>query len=119
MVELPPAIPFTSHVTAVLVELVVVVFAKLTVAVKSVCPPGATLAELGVIETELTVTALFEHPKRIPATMIKSAQNKIGLIPFFSNPCVTPDFKTTNILFLRFVIPVVTPDRLGILALSP
>ncbi len=36
MLELPPTIPFTSHVTAVLVELVVLVLERLTVAVKSV-----------------------------------------------------------------------------------
>ena len=54
--EFPPATPFTSQVTVVLVDEVVVVFARLTVAVKSACAPGETVAADGVIETELTVT---------------------------------------------------------------
>jgi hypothetical protein len=36
VLELPPTTPFTSHVTAVLTELVEVVFERLTTAVKSV-----------------------------------------------------------------------------------
>src|SRR5690348_12525804 len=64
-VELPPATPFTSQMTAVLVEEVEVVFERFTVAVKSVCAPGAILAAEGVIEPELTVTA-FEPPPPQP-----------------------------------------------------
>ena len=49
--------------TAVLVELVLVVFARLTVAVKSVWAPGATLADDGLIETEVTVVAALPFPQ--------------------------------------------------------
>jgi hypothetical protein len=61
-VEFPQAVPFTSQVTTVLVEMGAEVleftsFARFTVAVKSAWAPGATVAEDGVMLTELTVTA--------------------------------------------------------------
>ena len=68
MVEFPPATPFTSHVTAVLVLVVVLLLARFTVAVKSACVPGATVADEGVIETDVTVVAL-EPPQ--PDTEMK------------------------------------------------
>jgi hypothetical protein len=68
--EFPPATPFTSQVTAVLVDEVVVVLFRLTVAVKSVCAPGATVADDGVIETELTVTAPDPPQPETPARIM-------------------------------------------------
>jgi hypothetical protein len=56
-VELPPATPFTSQVTAVLVE--VFALLRLTVAVNSTTPPFGTLVDVGVIETDFTVVALL------------------------------------------------------------
>ena len=54
-VELPPATPFTSHVTAVLVLVVVVEFERFTTAVNCVIPLIGTVAVVGVIATEVTV----------------------------------------------------------------
>ena len=68
MLEFPPATPFTSQVTAVLVLVVVLVLLRFTVAVKSACVPGATVADAGVIVTELTV-ARPEPPQ--PDTAMK------------------------------------------------
>lgn len=77
MLALPPATPFTSQVTAVLVVDVVVVLARFTVAVKSVWAPGATVAADGEIVTELTVVAPEPPPQpdRISAAE-KTAKNK-------------------------------------------
>lgn len=63
VVELPPATPFTSQVTAVLVLVLVLLLFRLTVAVKSACEPGATLADEGVMETDVTVVALEPLPQ--------------------------------------------------------
>jgi hypothetical protein len=96
VVELPPAIPLTSQVTAVLVE--VVALARLTVAVKSVCVPGATLAADGVIETELTVAPLPPQPdmKTIPAKIIDRKMIDKGSEPDFRSSKNTP--ATTHLL---------------------
>ncbi len=88
MLELPPTIPFTSQVTAVLVEVVVLV--RLTTAVKSVCAPGLTVAEAGVIETEVTVAVPLPppHPERIPITANKTGTVQIerGRFPITEFP---------------------------------
>jgi hypothetical protein len=83
VLELPPTTPFTSQVTAVLVVLVVVVLVRFTTAVKSACAPGLTVAEVGVMETDDTVTAPFPpHPERIPAAVKMSAKMKSEVRPF-------------------------------------
>lgn len=77
MVEFPPATPFTSQVTAVLVE--VLAFVTFTVAVKSACDPGVTDAAVGVIETEVTVALPLPpppHPERIPIAAIRTGRAK-------------------------------------------
>ena len=62
--SLPPAIPFTSHVTAVLTLEVEVVFVRFTVAVNSVVSPMPTDAEVGVIEMdEIAVAPLPPQPE--------------------------------------------------------
>jgi hypothetical protein len=90
MLEFPPTVPFTSHVTAVLVELVVVVFERFTVAVKSVCAPGFTVAVEGVIETDATVTAPLPppHPERSAMTMTRTPEPAI--VRAKRHPVVTP-----------------------------
>ena len=61
-VELPPAVPFTSHVTAVLVEIVppveVVVALRLTVALNSNCELRGTDAVVGAMLIDVTVAVL-------------------------------------------------------------
>jgi hypothetical protein len=75
--ELPPAEPFTSQVTAVLVEIVVpedvVVALRFTVAVKSVWVLSGTVIVVGEMTTDVIVAVLLpllpqdEMPKTTPA----------------------------------------------------
>jgi hypothetical protein len=76
MLEFPPTMPFTSQVTAVLTDVVVVVFERFTTAVKSVCAPRLTVAVDGVMETEVTVTVVLPppHPESIPIN-VSTAEN--------------------------------------------
>jgi hypothetical protein len=83
VVVLPPATPFTSQVTTVLVLAAVLEFVRLTTAVKSVVPFSATFAVVGVIATE--VTRLLPEPPphavRISAQTIASAkQDRAGAL---------------------------------------
>ena len=74
---LPPATPFTSQVTTVLVLVEVDEFVRLTTAVNSVVPFSATVAVVGVIATEVTVLVPPEpppHAVRISAHAITNAK---------------------------------------------
>ena len=76
ILALPPTIPFTSQVTAVLVE--VVAFVRSTTAEKSACDPGVIESAVGVIETAVTVVAPLPPPH--PERMLASTANKMGRV---------------------------------------
>jgi hypothetical protein len=80
MVTFPPVMPFTCHVTAVLVE--VVASLRLTTAEKSTWLLIPTEPEMGLIDTDFTVgvVLLFPPPPqaprvRIPAIATASVNN--------------------------------------------
>lgn len=72
--ELPPATPFTSHVTVVVVLLVLDEFTRFTVAVNSAVPLIGTLADVGVIEIEDTVPV----PPELPPQAVRMSAHVIA-----------------------------------------
>lgn len=81
---LPPATPFTSQVTTVLVLVEVEELVRLTVATNCVVPLIGTLAVVGVIETEETVLEPEPppHAARVSAHAMANA-SKDGTVALF------------------------------------
>jgi hypothetical protein len=79
---LPPTVPFTSQVTVVVVAMFeLLLLLRLTVAVKFVCAPRATVAELGEMETEFTVTTPDPlHPETANIAALALKNSKIATI---------------------------------------